>query len=951
MGVGTEFDLHYALLNPQQRRAVDHADGPLLVLAGAGTGKTQLIALRIAKLLATHDLEPRNILCLTFTESGVHAMRERLVKLLGSVGYHVPVATFHGFCNEIIAAHPERFVAQAAIEPISDLDRLTSIQACINALPADSPLKPFGAPDFYIPDIIRAIQTLKRENVTADQLRTLAGEDQKVLALAQVYEQYQERLRSQQVYDYEDMILFVIQAFSESPELLAEYQEQYLYMLVDEFQDTNGAQNEIIRLLVSGQTQPNICVVGDDRQSIYRFQGAALENILAFQQRYGAELQLVTLTDNYRSQQWILDAASAVISQNRHSLREDPLSAARDSATAPIELAALSSISTELFWLSSRVRELIETGVVPQDIAVLCRTNSDAASVFDQLSQAGIPVHISSGSNVLADPLIQQLVRLLRYVGLGGHDEALFSIVHSTFLQLPVATIAQLAHDHKNLWLGLQSSDDPAITAWVAHMLQWRATMHNQLCTHWFTQVVEESGWLRYVLTTDHALEHLNRLSTLFHAIQQLTRAQPTITIKDVMEYLQLLQHHNLMLEEEPLQTQAQAVRVMTAHRAKGLEFAHVFLMRCQDKKWGNVPDRSKLKLPVTLVQAEPKELLDIKNEDERRLWYVAMTRAKQRLYLSYAKQSDSGRAIMPSQFIAEIPEHLLIAAAGVTEVESEPLERLKLAGTPPTFTTNTTALREYVQGILADYTMSATHLNDYLTCPRLFLYQDLLRVPRATTRAVGFGIAVHNVLKQASERKLTLPQVLKLFKAELERQLLSQRDVTDSLAFGELTLRRYYPDHKNFLGKNRFPEKDFRPYHVRVNDVPIVGKIDAIHVLDEQKKIVHVVDYKTGNPDNKGSDLAKGGNYHRQLVFYKLLCDHTTQFGYTAVSGEIHFIQQSKKKKEFVSRGYEFTEDDVERVTAEIGQVYQHIQQLDFLDPAPAELCGECQWCLLWSK
>ncbi|EKD79121.1 MAG: DNA-dependent ATPase I and helicase II, partial [uncultured bacterium] len=625
-------------------------------------------------------------------------------------------------------------------------------------------------------------------------LRALAADDKKVLSLAMVYERYQSELREQQVYDYEDMILFVIRAFTDHPNLLADYQEQYLQMLVDEFQDTNGAQNDIVRLLASGQTKPNLFVVGDDRQSIYRFQGAALENILAFQQHYAGELELVTLTGNYRSQQSILDAASAVIAQNKHSLREDPLIAARDLPTAPIELAELSSVNTELFWLSSHIQQLIQSGTAPQDIAVLCRTNSDADSVFDQLSQAAIPVHLSSGSNVLTDPLIQQLVRLLRYVGLGGHDEALFGIMHFVFLQLPVVTIAQLAHDHKNLWLGLQSTNDLALAAFTKQLLHWRQTMHNQLCTQWFTSVVAESGWLSFVLHSDHALEHLNRLSTLFHAIQQLTRAQPNITIKDIMDYLQLLHQHNLMLEEEPLQTQAQAVQVMTAHRAKGLEFAHVYMVRCQDKKWGNVPDRSKLKLPLDIIQAEPAELLDIKNEDERRLWYVAMTRAKAQLYLSYAKQSDTGRALMPSQFIAEIPEALLVPAQGMTAVEAEPMERLKLAGTPPPITFNTGDMRGYATGILTDYAMSATHLNDYLTCPRLFLYQDLLRVPRATTRAVGFGIAIHNTLKQASEQHLTLTQLLKVFKTDLARQLLSKRDMADALEFGELTLRQYYP-------------------------------------------------------------------------------------------------------------------------------------------------------------
>jgi len=921
-------DVQYQLLNPEQVRAVDHVDGPMLVLAGAGTGKTQIIALRIARLLQTQDLKPSNILCLTFTESGVQAMRQRLVSLLGSIGYQVRVHTFHSFCNEVIIDHPELFVAQAALQQITDLDHITLIQEIIETLPADSLLKPFGAPDFYISEIVHAIQTLKREHVSPDDLAKFELTE-KQQALVEVYRAYQVKLQDQQLYDYEDMLLHVIAVFKKDPDLLAEYREQYLHLLVDEYQDTNNAQNEIINLLAGNDPAPNVFVVGDDKQSIYRFQGAALENILSFQHRYGKAAKLISLQQNYRSQQWILDAASAVIDHNEQSLAKyipelkSHLKSARDLPTVPLEIATLSSPSTELFWVGKRIQALLANGVAPEEIAVLYRTNSDGEAILETLRQLNIPVHSVSGRNILSDPLIQQLLRLFQYISYGDSDANLFSLVHARWLGL---------HNDKLLQL-----TDPVITEFKQRVVHWRSAMHNDLCTEWFTQIVNESSWLRYVLQHDHAIEHLNRLSSLYHAVVNLTRREPTITIKNVLDYFQLLQHHDLTLEEEPLSTQANAVQLMTAHRAKGLEFKHVFMIHCRDKHWGNVPDRSKLKLPEGIIQLSAELAKHERNEDERRLFYVAMTRAKEHLYLSVAKQSATGRALMPSQFLNELPSDIVKPADGVAEVEAEPIERLQLTLSQPKVVIETNQV--YLKSLLENYRMSATHLNDYLECPIKFLYQDLLRVPQTMSRAVGFGVAMHNTLKELPSQA----DVFLIFKRELEKQLMSKKDFKDSLDFGEKLLDKYYPVHYEFLQKNKFMEKDFKPYNCLVGEVPIVGKIDAIQVVDEASKQIHVIDYKTGNPDNKSANLAVGGSYYRQLVFYKLLCDAAGDFGYTPVSGEIHFIQPSKKKQQFVHRRYEFSDDDVKQVTTELVETYQHIQNLEF-----STGCNDCEWCKL---
>ncbi|GIW59734.1 MAG: hypothetical protein KatS3mg087_0800 [Patescibacteria group bacterium] len=387
-----DFEKLYENLNPEQRKAVDHLEGPMMVIAGAGTGKTQVIAMRIANIIRQTGVEPFNILCLTFTESGVSAMRERLIKILGTSGYYVRVQTFHGFCQEVIEENPQRFVFARELKLLNDLEKIQHLNKVLDSKSIENPLKTYGDPYFYRASILQQISNLKRESVSADDLREMAEssngflqdykevldnfiamhaskiteeEVQKLLllvqdmngdslrnylhksfatliyqgmaeleiskngkpsyrrikdgvksfvetldkhipkqmALADIYSEYQDGLLRNGRYDFDDMVLFVLRELTQNKTLLAEYQEKYPYILVDEYQDTNAAQNGLVRLLGEGVEMPNVFVVGDDDQAIYRFQGANLDNILAFHQIYNPHVQIVTLRRNYRSHQ------------------------------------------------------------------------------------------------------------------------------------------------------------------------------------------------------------------------------------------------------------------------------------------------------------------------------------------------------------------------------------------------------------------------------------------------------------------------------------------------------------------------------------------------------------------------------------------------------------------------------------------------------------------------
>ncbi|MBA4166001.1 MAG: UvrD-helicase domain-containing protein, partial [Chitinophagaceae bacterium] len=351
-----QFKQEYARLNDQQRLAVDKIEGPVMVIAGPGTGKTQILAARIGKILLDTDASPSNILCLTYTEAGALAMRRRLVHFIGSDAYKVNIYTFHAFCNDIIQENLSLF-EKNELDPISELEKIELLKALIDQFPKNHPLKRYrgdvyyeirnlsslfstmkqegwkpaqivSSIDAYVADLPnrdgyvakRATKDFKKGEIRTDKIEEEKERVSRLAAAVNEFEKFQVMMRARNRYDFDDMINWVIRAFEENPNLLLNYQERYHYILVDEYQDTSGTQNQLVRLLINYWEQPNIFVVGDDDQSIYRFQGANVENMEQFVTNYSDELFKVVLTNNYRSTQPILDISKTLISRNEERL-------------------------------------------------------------------------------------------------------------------------------------------------------------------------------------------------------------------------------------------------------------------------------------------------------------------------------------------------------------------------------------------------------------------------------------------------------------------------------------------------------------------------------------------------------------------------------------------------------------------------------------------------------
>lgn len=978
------FDEYYKQLNTAQKEAVDAVEGPVMVVAGPGTGKTQILTLRIANILRTTDTEPENILALTFTESGVASMRRRLVEIIGSPAYAVAINTFHGFCNEVIKGYPEEFPHIVSAEHITEVDQIKLLEEIIEKLPLKE-LKPFGDTFYYLRAILRNVNDLKREGVGPDRFAKLVTEEEKAFEkvpdlyhekgphagkmkgeyqkrarriaknkeLVAVYEAYQAELARAKRYDWSDMIMEVLRALERNENLLLILQEQYQYILVDEHQDTNNAQNKILELLANFHEDPNIFVVGDEKQAIFRFQGASLENFLYFKTLY-PKARLITLEENYRSTQVILDSAHSLIAGER-ALRAN----ARHSE-AKIERYAFSRPEIETYFIARSIRKRIEEGTAPNEIAVLYRDNRDAFPIARALERAGVPFVIESDQDILDDPDIRKLLLLLRTVEQYGRDDLAAEAMHVDFLHLePLDVYKIVAHagEHRIRVLDVMRAEEvlqgigveniPAVLGFANQLSRWKTQSKNRDVLSFFELVVRESGFLSSVLGMPDSVEKIDKLNALFDELKSLVEAHRTATLADLFVYLDTLNEHDLLIKKNLARHVVREVRLMTAHRSKGQEFGHVHIVNAYDGHWGNKRRANVLPLPLKAYSLMEREIEWDEEDDERRLFYVALTRAKRGVTISYAKTSTVGREQLPSQFLEEL------RADRVEEKDPEEWEAAYTEDAGEAFAPEQAVYvdvrnKDFVRELFLKYGFSVTGLNNYLECPWKYFYTNLLRIPQAKTKHQMYGTAVHAALhdlfEAAPQREPDKEFLLARFEFHLRREAFREHDLLEALEKGRRALGGYFDHYAGTWNLNT--QTEFGVKGVMLSpDIRLTGKIDKMEMGDGGA--VNVVDYKTGRPKSRGeiegSTKTSNGNIKRQLIFYKLLLDLFHDGKYAMRSGEIDFVEPNERgvyKKE----RFTIEEAEVEELRALTERTAEEILSLSFWD----RTCGEekCEYC-----
>ena len=1013
----------YNKLNDQQRKAVDTIEGPVMVIAGPGTGKTQILASRIGKILLDTDTAPQNILCLTYTDAGVVAMRKRLLQFIGPDAYKVNIYTFHAFCNDVIQENLSLF-ERNTLDPVSDLERIELFKQLIDSFPKNHPLKRYrGDVYFEINNLQSLFSIMKREGwVPAfinkkidDYVESLPSRDEfiykrkfkdfkagdlkkdkieeekekmeRLRAAVGEFSRFQDLMRRRNRYDFDDMINWVIKAFEENKNLLASYQERYLYTLVDEYQDTSGTQNRIVELLINYWDTPNVFVVGDDDQSIYRFQGANVENMLTFANSYKKDLFTVVLTSNYRSIQSILDISKTLINRNEERLVKqiDGLSKELVAANKKINhllhapvITEYESQQQEMIGITLQVQKLLEEGTAPGRIGIIYRENKYGEELTRYFKLRNIPVYSKRNLNILEQPLAQKLTLFLRYLAAEydipyGGDEMLFEILHFDWFGIPAIEIAKLSievnerrfNDSKTSirQLMVDKANMPArdlFTPGFPEKLKKASTVIEKIIAEvpnvtlqvLFENIIRETGALNRVMQSTEKIWEMQVLTGLFDFIKEETHRRPLMSLKDLVSVIDLMETEDIALPLIQTSGSDKGVNLLTVHGSKGLEFEHVFFAGCNASAWEKKrKPGGGYSLPDTMFTSQGKHTDD---EELRRLFYVALTRAEQYLTVSYSKFKTDGKELEPSMFIAEIIDRhpdINITPAVVHAEEVFEFSALQFKETAPEIEK---IEEEFISGLLDKFVMNVTALNNYLKCPLEFYFKNLVRIPSPKNEATEFGSSVHYALEKlfrkmqdsGSEKFPPKDEFISDFEWYMRRhrESFTQEQFDRRLEYGHEVLSNYYDKYINTFNKIVAIERNIR--NVVVNGVPLKGKLDK---LEFNGKLVNVVDYKTGDPDKAREKLkgfaegeSIGGDYWRQAVFYKLLVDESKQNDWRVISSEFDFIEPDKKKN-YRKEKIVITQQDLDEVKRQLTETWKKIQEHDFYTGCGKE---DCHWC-----
>ncbi|MCO4293401.1 ATP-dependent helicase [Solitalea sp. MAHUQ-68] len=1018
-------------LNAKQREAVETIDGPVLVVAGPGTGKTQILAARIGKILTDTDTDARNILCLTFTEAGAINMRKRLVDFIGPDAYRVNIYTFHSFCNEVIQENLEYF-GKINLDPISDLEQAELLKELIDEIGNDNPLKRFTGEVYFERDRLKNLFSLiKKEDWKPETINKaiddyiedlpnredfvykrkykqfnagdikeekIADEVKKMetfrAALAE-YPKYQAKMRARNRYDFDDMIIWVLNAFKFDSNLLARYQEQFQYLLVDEYQDTSGAQNDLIQLLIGDRQKPDIFVVGDDDQSIFRFQGANMSNILDFAFAYKNDLKTIVLTENYRSTQAILDASRELINNNSERLTnalnlDKHLIASNASLkqlnTLP-EIIEYANTDHEIVGIANQIVNLIESGVAAEEIAVIYRNHSQVEELIKYLSAKNIAVNTKRKIDLLTLPFVENIINILRYLAMEidtpySGDELLFEIMHYDFFNIPPIETAKISVEvfRKNVSINNKDSEvvfgKTSIRKWISELANpkrltlfdaqtsteikqlsqdlefWVKESQNLTLQELFEKIILRAGILKYIMHSKERNWYMEVLTSLFDFLKEENRKKTDLSLQQFVDLIDLMKLNGISIDLNKTLFAERGVNFMTSHGSKGLEFEYVFVMGATKKIW-DITKKSggtrNYKYPDTITTkiSDGNEL-----EESRRLFYVALTRAKHSLYVSYAAEDKKGKEQEHSQFIFEMRQESNINIQRkqlsddvmfefiITQFSEEDKPKIELID------------KNYLDLLLQKYTLSVTHLSSYLDCPLRFYFQNLIRVPAGKSPSATFGLAIHWALNKLYIRMREndeFPDENYLFDQfswfmYRNRESFTKDQFKLRMEYGKKIIPPYYLKYVNTWNKVAVTERSIK--NVTVGHVPIKGNLDKIEFNGKQ---ANVVDYKTGKYKNAKDKFKRpdekhpnGGDYWRQAVFYKILVDSDKSNDWEVVSTEFDFVEPISDNH-YHKEKVVITPDDIEIVRQQITSTYAKILNHEFTQGCGKE---DCHWC-----
>jgi DNA helicase-2/ATP-dependent DNA helicase PcrA len=980
----TVFAQKYKALNTEQKSAVDALDGPVMVIAGPGTGKTEVLAVRIANILDKTDTPAYQILCLTFTRSGVSAMKKRLERYIGDVARQVEVNTFHSFAQNLVQKQYELLDFET---PPELLDEKGAILLCDEILHRETweYLRPRGNSATYFRDIKSLISLLKRERLAPQTFLEMVEEEittvqndpisissrgeskgslkkeivTKIESLSRTkevvkfYTIYEKEKRDRALMDYDDVLMYAVQLVENFDDVRADIYEQYLYVLVDEHQDSSGVQNAFLRGVWGEQEKPNIFVVGDDRQLIYGFGGASLEYFEDFKTAFG-RAQLITLVQNYRSTAPILSLADTLLAS---ALTKEKLQS-NCKGDDVIGLYEYQYPRDEIIAAGLYFKKLLGQGVAPEELAILVPKNHHVRSAIATLRNMDLPVSIGGALSLFATREYECMMRVLGILQ-NPYDAKL--IAESLFdytAGIPPIAVHQFLHNTNTRTLSLdtllQTGGDMnlfdtanLIYEWGQKLVSWVAASQ----TLSVEQLVQKIGMELFVDTaTDHTalVRAVEVVRTLVHLAQNKNTAKK---VADFISYIQRLESYGENIPLATLESES-GITVQTLHASKGLEYDHVWIAHMNEsvlmgQKAGGFTLPEKIKQHV--------EVRD--REVARRELYVAITRARSYCTISYAAMTYTGTPLALAEILQDIPKvHFAQKTAQETQTEL-------LASGPTVYIQNATeahtdAVAEIVHIVQNQYTktrVSVTLLNNFFSCPWKWYFRNLLQMPESKNDSLVFGSLVHSCIEWIlKNKKIPIKKELEekidalFLKQDIAENSTSKKMKKECIAAVMGWVQTYFEALQNMYESEqsiscRLPE---------FGDMQFYGKIDLLETYPDGS--YRVTDFKTGSSKTassieKISDKGRLSDYMRQLAMYSFLIIHSGRSGAVAES-RLLFLEAEKSDKHALYSTH-IEPDIIEKLIADIREYTASLLAGEWIyRPCEEKNYGgghaECEYC-----
>jgi len=935
--------------NERQRTAIKHENGPLLVVSGAGTGKTNLLVGKILYLIQEKGVKPEEILALTFSEKATQEMMERVDMEL-PIGYgEIWIKTFHSFCDSVLRERGHEIGLPVDFKLVTDVDLWTLMRNHMSEFKLEY-FRSLGSPNRFIGLMQEHFSRLKDENILPeDYLRSAENlvkkaetEEDKELAekhleLAHAYFVYEKLLIEKGFLDFGGLMSYAIRLFEKRKSVLREYQDRFKYILVDEFQDTNFAQNKIVTMLAA--THKNLIVVGDDDQSIYKWRGASLTNIKYFQESFPGT-KCVVLNENYRSSQPILDLAYGVIQKNNPNRLEvsqnidkklKAMNAPKTSKAVP-EIFHFDELEQEVDFVVNQAAAVLKKGKSP---AILIRTNALAAPFLEKLKRMSLPFQHFSATNLFTKAGVKDCISLLKVLADPWNDIAMFRFLSLPFWKINMDAILEVTRKSKyersslfNLMKQNKAFEKAKLI--LDELVEFSRENH---VSDVLSKFFELSGYLKDVTSKamsedEKNAEILEDIANFSERVKEFESTNENKKVQDFVRYLDMLEQAGER-SVNSVSIDPGAIKILTIHSAKGLEFDCVFLPGLVQWKFPSVNRAEPFAIPQELIP-EPLPLGNHHMEEERRLFYVACTRAKETLVLSYSDFYDGKRQWKPSQFVLE-------ALETGKAVQKDSKRKSKKQGAMDFENLNVDREHQEIKNKVPK--LSFSQINCFSTCPLQYKFRYLFNLPSEPVGILSFGNTIHNTLRSFYEHLQNNPQevsdnLLPLLKETYEENWLSDGYETkaileDQKRRGLKILEDFY--EKDFAVSRVIPEFIERPFKLKIGDLVVEGRIDRIDKLPDGT--YEVIDYKTGSAKDKSlkNDL--------QLSIYALACKEV--FGLQVSKLSLYYIESLEKNS--TTR----KDAQIEDCKEDLAKMAKEIAISDFC-PTPGGHCSYCDFRLV---